>query len=68
MISCCSPNPNPDLPELDADEVAMLCKALAHFTHSFKTSQHGSYGLGRIARAESLPGLGDERLDLGKLV
>lgn len=30
MISCCTPDPKPDLPELDVDEVAMLCKALAH--------------------------------------
>jgi ArsR family transcriptional regulator len=30
MISCCTPNAKTDLPALDADEVAMLCKALAH--------------------------------------
>lgn len=30
MTGCCTPNPKMDLPELDADEVALLCKALAH--------------------------------------
>jgi len=29
-ISCCNFDPKTVLPELDADEVALLCKALAH--------------------------------------
>jgi ArsR family transcriptional regulator, arsenate/arsenite/antimonite-responsive transcriptional repressor len=30
MTSCCDPKPETELPELDADELAALCKALAH--------------------------------------
>lgn len=30
MISCCNSEPKTDLPELDANELALLCKALAH--------------------------------------
>jgi len=30
MTSCCNFIANTDMPELDADELAMLCKALAH--------------------------------------
>lgn len=30
MISCCNSEPKTDLPELDVNELALLCKALAH--------------------------------------